>query len=72
MQQSYMKSTASQDELSIELVTKLKELISNAESLPLKERCKSGDYKNNPDLRYPQTKSEYIVAEALNLLLEQD
>jgi hypothetical protein len=31
-----------------------------------------GDCKNNPELKYPQTKSEYIVSELLSLLLSQD
>lgn len=55
-----------------ELVTKLKGLIADAKSMALEELCKIGDYKNNPDLKYPQTKSEHIVSEALDLLLSQD
>lgn len=55
-----------------ELITKLKGLISDAKHTPLEELCKTGDYKNNPDLKYPQTKSEHIVSEALDLLLSQD
>jgi hypothetical protein len=54
------------------LVAKLKSLISDAKNLSLSELYKAGDYKGNPDLRYPQTDSVRIVVEALNLLLDQD
>lgn len=68
-----MDSQASQVELpKPELVAKLKGLIADAKSLPLEELCKPGDYKNNSDSKYPQTKSEHIVSEALDLLLSQD
>lgn len=55
-----------------ELIAKLKGLINDAQKTPLSELNKGGDYKSNPELRYPQTKSEYIVSEALDLLLSQD
>ncbi|HJP80891.1 MAG TPA: hypothetical protein VJ841_00640 [Candidatus Saccharimonadales bacterium] len=67
-----MRNIMPQDKLKVELVTKLKKLVDNAKSLSPEERYKSGGYKNNPDLKYPQTKSEYIVVEALNLLLDVD
>lgn len=54
-----------------ELVAKLKGLIADAKNMPLEELCKGGNY-NNPTLKYPQTKSEHIVSEALGLLLSQD
>ncbi len=55
-----------------ELIVKLKDLINSAQTTPLEEICKTGDYKSNPDLKYPQTKGEYIVDKALTLLLSQD
>lgn len=68
-----MDNRASQVELpKPELIVKLKSLIADAKNMPLEELCKIGDYKNNPDLKYPQTKSEHIVSEALGLLLSQD
>lgn len=68
-----MKNHASQVELpKPELVAKLKGLIADAKNTPLEELCKAGDYKNNPDLKYPQTEGEHIVSEALDLLLSQD
>lgn len=54
-----------------ELIAKLKGLIAEARNMPLEELCEVGDY-NNPTPRYPQTKSEHIVFEALGLLLSQD
>ncbi len=55
-----------------ELVPRLKSLISDAKSTPIEELCKRGDYGNQPNLKYPQTKGEKIVDEALSLLLSQD
>lgn len=54
------------------LIAKLKELISDAKSTPIEELCKTGNYENSPDFKYPQTKGERIVVEALDLLLNQD
>lgn len=46
-----MDNQAPQTELSKpELVAKLKGLIGDAKSAPIKELCKIGDYENNPDL----------------------
>ena len=61
-----------QDITKSELTSKLKGLINDAKNLPIEVLHKAGDYKDNPNLRYPQTPSEDIVAEALSLLLEQD
>lgn len=55
-----------------EVTAKLRELVSNAGGLSLEALYKAGDYRKNPGLRYPQTTSERIVDEALNLLLDQD
>lgn len=55
----------------LELITKLKSLIAKAKNMPLNELCKVGEYNNNRDIKYPQTKGECIVDEALTLLLSQ-
>lgn len=67
-----MKNLAPQEKSKIELITKLKGLIRDAKNLSFEERCKTGDYNDNPNLKYPQTESERIVAETLGLLLDQD
>ena len=54
-----------------ELIAKLKGYISDAQKVPISELCKAGDYENQPGLRYPQTKGEYLVDEMLSLLLSQ-
>lgn len=54
-----------------ELIAKLKSYISDAQSTPIAELCKAGDYKNQPDLRYPQTKGEYLVDSITFLLASQ-
>ena len=47
-------------------------LFDDIDGMLLSELRKSADYKHDTSLRYPQTKSEHIVAEALGLLLSQD
>jgi len=67
-----MENLIAQEKMKTKLVAMLKELITNAENLLPEERCKTGDYKNNPNVRYPQTESERIVVKALDLLLDQE
>lgn len=54
-----------------ELISKLKDYINDAQSLPPSELHRVGDYENQPELRYPQTKSEYLVHKMLTLMLSQ-
>lgn len=54
-----------------ELIAKLKSYISDAQTTPISELCKVGDYKNQPDLRYPQTKGEYLADSITTLLASQ-
>jgi len=54
-----------------ELINKVKDFLHEAKKMPLSELCKTGDYKNQPDLKYPQTKAEYLAYSMLNLLLDQ-
>ena len=44
-------------------------LIQAARAMDIAELCKRGDY-NQPNARYPQTKSERIVDELLSLMLQ--
>lgn len=44
-------------------------LIQAARAMDIAELCKRGDY-NQPNARYPQTKSECIVDELLSLMLQ--
>lgn len=48
--------------------TKVLALIQDARAMDIAELCKRGDY-NQPNARYPQTKSERIVDELLCLML---
>lgn len=48
--------------------TKILALIQAARAMDIAELCKRGDY-NQPNARYPQTKSERIVDELLCLML---
>src|SRR5690348_14643411 len=67
-----MENLASHEHSKAELVKELKGLINDAESMPIKELCRTGDYNSKPDLKYPQTKSEHIVFVALDLLLSHE
>lgn len=49
--------------------TKVLALIQAARAMDIAELCKRGDY-NQPNARYPQTKSERIVDELLCLMLQ--
>ena len=49
--------------------TKILALIQVARAMDIVELCKRGDY-NQPNARYPQTKSERIVDELLSLMLQ--
>lgn len=49
--------------------TKVLALIQAARAMDIAELCKRGDY-NQPNARYPQTKSERIVDELLSLMLQ--
>ena len=49
--------------------TKILALIQVARAMDIAELCKRGDY-NQPNARYPQTKSERIVDELLSLMLQ--
>lgn len=51
------------------LINEIFSIINEARSIKEVELCQKTDYKNNPDLRYPQTKSEQIVDKLLTLLL---
>ena len=48
--------------------TKVLALIQVARAMDIAELCKRGDY-NQPNARYPQTKSERIVDKLLSLML---
>ena len=48
---------------------KILALIQVARAMDIVELCKRGDY-NQPNARYPQTKSERIVDELLSLMLQ--
>ena len=49
--------------------TKVLALTQAARAMDIAELCKRGDY-NQPNARYPQTKSERIVDELLSLMLQ--
>ena len=49
--------------------TKVLALIQAVRAMDIAELCKRGDY-NQPNARYPQTKSERIVDELLSLILQ--
>lgn len=67
-----MKNLNSDEHSKAELIRKLSDMIRVAENMPIEELCKTGDYDVEPNLKYPQTKSEHIITEALGLLLSQD
>lgn len=54
-----------------ELIGKLKDYIRDAQSISLDELCASGDYANYPELKYPQTKGEYLADSMSTLLASQ-
>lgn len=55
-----------------ELIKSLIDILEAADNMTIKQLCNGADYKHNPELRFPQTKSEHIVSDALSLLLEHD
>lgn len=67
-----MKNPTSDEHSKVELMRNLNDLIRTAENIPIEELCKTGNYDAEPNLKYPQTKSEHIVSKALGLLLSQD
>ena len=50
-------------------LAKVRDLLEYAKKLPLKDLCKEGDYKNNSNLRYPQTRGEQVVDALLTYTL---
>lgn len=53
------------------VIEQLESLISDAQRVSITELCKKGNYKQQPDLRYPQTKGEYIADSISTLLASQ-
>lgn len=54
-----------------ELIARLMVLIDDAQSTPLSELCERGDYNNQSELRYPQTKGEFLADNISTLLASQ-
>lgn len=57
---------------SSDLVKELLSYIDEARKMTDQDRNLIGNYKNDPTLRYPQTKSEYIVDKISTLLASSD
>ncbi len=51
-----------------ELIAELMGYMNDVKKTPLSELCKKGDY-TQPDLKYPQTKGEYLADKILTLLI---
>jgi hypothetical protein len=56
----------------LNLTKELFAYINEARSMTEYERTLKGDYKNNPDLHYPQTQSEHIADKISTLLASND
>lgn len=54
------------------LVKELFIYINEVRSMSEYDRSLKGDYKNNPELRYPQTQSEYLADKISTLLASND